>query len=216
MPPRAALWSLAVPVLAAAEAAKVLPGATVDVAQAADVLDAEAEALAPHVPTERNPAKQAALRLLGRLAVIWGTGQLGAVAATRLRAQINENAKASALATAIPEADHNEVMALEGGLGAGRELVVLRDGAGEHPRDAVRLAAVLAALGLDPGGAAATLPGGPVTRLAGSGAPLVRLARLTSFADHASVYLAVAAGVDPTAIATIDRVKANVAARAGG
>jgi glucose/mannose-6-phosphate isomerase len=92
MPPRAALWSLVVPVLAVAEAAGVLPGASADVPAAADALDAAAATLGPDVPTAANPAKQAAARLEGTLPVAWGTGLLGAVAAARFRTQCNENA----------------------------------------------------------------------------------------------------------------------------
>jgi glucose/mannose-6-phosphate isomerase len=216
MPPRAALWSLVVPVLAAAEAAGVLPGATADVPAVAEALDAEDADLGPAAPAGRNPAKRAAARLAGKLPVAWGTGALGAVAATRFRAQCNENAKVSAIGTALPEADHNEVMALEGGLGRDRELVVLRDEPGEHPRDPHRLEAVLEAVGLDAAGAwDADARDAPVLRRAGTGPALARLARLVAFADYTSVYLALARGVDPTAIATIDRVKAGVAARAG-
>jgi glucose/mannose-6-phosphate isomerase len=201
--PRAAFWSLVVPVCLAAEAAGVLPPLRDEVCAAADALDAEAEALGPQVPAAANPAKQAAARLHGRLPVVWGSGQLGAVAAGRFRTQCNENAKVSVVSAALPEADHNDVMALEGGLGDDRELVLLRDVAGEHERDARRIAAVCQAVGAD-----------PVVALAGDGPELARLARLVAFADFTSVYLAVARGVDPTPIHTLDRVKAALAAEA--
>jgi glucose/mannose-6-phosphate isomerase len=200
--PRAALWSLAVPVCLAAAAAGALDPLADQVRAAADTLDAEADALGPAVPTAANPAKQAALRLVGKLPVAWGGGQLGAVAATRLRTQCNENAKVSATAAAVPESNHNDVMGLEGGLGPGRELVLLRDPAGEHQRDARRIAAACEALGVT----------SPVVRTAGEGPPLVRLARLLSFVDFASVYLGLAIGVDPTPIDAIDRIKAALAA----
>jgi glucose/mannose-6-phosphate isomerase len=196
--PRAALWSLLVPVCSAAEGAGVLPPLHDEVLAAADALDAEAAALGPAVPTDANPAKQAAVRLLDRLPVVWGSGQLGAVAATRFRTQCNENAKIPVVSAALPEADHNDVMGLEGGLGPDRVLVLLRDEAGEHERDGLRIAAVLEALGVDD----------PVVRRAGEGPGLVRLARLTAFTDFASTYLAIARGVDPTPIRTLDRVKA--------
>jgi glucose/mannose-6-phosphate isomerase len=196
--PRAALWSLLVPVCSAAEAAGVLPPLRDQVLAAADALDAEAAALGPAAPTEANPAKQAALRLVGRLPVVWGSGQLGAVAAARFRTPCNENAKVSVVASAVPEADHNDVMGLEGGLGPGRALVLLRDQAGEHERDGRRIAAVLEALEVED----------PVERQAGDGPGLVRLARLTAFTDFASTYLAIAGGVDPTPIRTLERVKA--------
>jgi glucose/mannose-6-phosphate isomerase len=203
--PRAALWSLAVPVLLAAEARGVLAPVAADLGAAAATLDAEAAGLGPAVPTADNPAKRAALRLLDRLPLAWGTGQLGAVAATRFRTQCNENAKVTAVSAAVPEANHNEVMGLEGGLGRGRELVLLRDQAGEHERDGRRLAVVCQALGITD----------PVTRLAGEGPPPVRLARLTAFADFATTYLGVARGVDPTPIRTLDQIKAAMAAGAG-
>jgi glucose/mannose-6-phosphate isomerase len=196
--PRAALWSLLVPVCSAAEGAGVLPPLHDEVLAAADALDAEAAALGPAVPTDANPAKQAALRLLDRLPVVWGSGQLGAVAAARFRTQCNENAKIPVVSAALPEANHNDVMGLEGGLGPGRALVLLREEAGEHERDGLRIAAVLEALGVDD----------PVVRRAGEGPGLVRLARLTAFTDFASTYLAIARGVDPTPIRTLDRVKA--------
>jgi glucose/mannose-6-phosphate isomerase len=203
--PRAALWSLAVPVCAAASAAGVLPPLRDQVLAAADALDAEAAALGPAVATGANPAKRAALRLLDRLPVVWGSGQLGAVAATRLRTQCNENAKVPVVSAPLPEADHNDVMGLEGGLGPGRELVLLRDEAGEHPRDGRRIQAVLEALAVDD----------PVVRLAGEGPAMARLARLTAFTDFTSTYLAVARGVDPTPIRTLDQVKAALSAKAG-
>jgi len=203
--PRAALWSLVVPVCAAAEAAGVLPPLTDQVKAAADALEEEAAALGPAVPTASNPAKQAALRLLDRLPVVWGSGQVGAVAATRFRTQGNENAKISVVSGALPEVSHNDVMGLEGGLGPGRELVLLRDEAGEHERDGRRIQAACRALGVDD----------PVLRLAGDGPELVRLARLTAFADFATTYLGIARGVDPTPIRTLDQVKAALAAEAG-
>jgi glucose/mannose-6-phosphate isomerase len=200
--PRAALWSLVVPVCSAAEAAGVLPPLTDQVTAAADALDEEAAALGPEVSTAANPAKQAALRLLGRLPVVWGSGPVGAVAASRFRTQCNENAKVSVVSAALPEANHNDVMGLEGGLGPGRELVLLRDEAGEHDRDGRRIQAVLEAIGARD----------PIVRPAGKGPDLARLARLTAFADFTSTYLGIARGVDPTPIRTLDQVKAALSA----
>jgi glucose/mannose-6-phosphate isomerase len=200
--PRAALWSLVVPVCSAAEAAGVLPPLTDEVFAAADALDEEAAALGPKVETAANPAKQAAVALVDRLPVVWGSGQLGAVAATRFRTQCNENAKVSVVSGPLPEANHNDVMGLEGGLGPARELVLLRDEPGEHDRDPRRIQAVLAALGV----------ANPIQRTSGTGPALARLARLTAFADFTSTYLGIARGVDPTPIRTLDQVKAALSA----
>jgi glucose/mannose-6-phosphate isomerase len=203
--PRAALWSLVVPVCSAAEAAGVLPPLTDQICAAADTLDEEAAALGSKVPTSENPAKQAARRLLDRLPVVWGSGQLGAVAATRFRTQCNENAKITVVSGPLPEVNHNDVMGLEGGLGPDRELVLLRDEPGEHDRDPRRVTAVLKAVDAPD----------PILRTAGQGPDLARLARLTAFADFTSTYLGIARGVDPTPIRTLDEVKAALAAESG-
>jgi glucose/mannose-6-phosphate isomerase len=79
--------------------------------------------------------------------------------------------------------------------------VLLRDRAGEHERDARRIAAACEALGAT----------APILRAAGDGPALVRLARLLSFVDFTSVYLGLALGVDPTPIDTIGRIKAALA-----
>ena len=200
--PRAALWSLVVPVCSAAEAAGVLPPLTDQVLAAAEALDEEAAALGPAVSTAANPAKQAALRLLDRLPVVWGSGQMGAVAATRFRTQCNENAKVSVVSGALPEANHNDVMGLEGGIGPARELVLLRDEAGEHDRDGRRIQAVLKAIDARD----------PLVHSAGKGPDLARLARLTAFADFTSTYLGIARGIDPTPIRTLDEIKAALSA----
>ncbi|HEY8557435.1 MAG TPA: SIS domain-containing protein, partial [Actinomycetes bacterium] len=86
------------------------------------------------------------------------------------------------------------------------DLMVLRDQEGEHERDGRRLAVVCRTLGV----------ADPVTRLAGGGVPLARLARLVAFADFASTYLGIARGVDPTPIRTLDQVKAALAAEPEG
>ena len=96
-------------------------------------------------------------------------------------------------------------MGLEGGLGPSRELVLLRDQAGEHERDGRRVRAACQAIGVDD----------PVLRLTGDGPGLARLARLTAFADFTSTYLGIARGVDPTPIRTLDQVKAAMSAEAG-
>ena len=67
------------------------------------------ERLAPEVPVSRNPAKQLAARLQGRLAVVYGAGILEGVA-RRWKGQINENAKSWAFFESFPELDHNSVV----------------------------------------------------------------------------------------------------------
>lgn len=65
--------------------------------------------LEPGVPLARNPAKELAARLQGRLAVIYGAGILEGVA-RRWKGQINENAKSWAFFESFPELNHNSVV----------------------------------------------------------------------------------------------------------
>ena len=69
---------------------------------------------------------------------IWGAEGIGAVAAARWKAQMNENAKVPAWASALPELDHNEVVGWTDG--RGRELV--RDRAPRRGRASRRRRAV--------------------------------------------------------------------------
>ena len=65
-----------------------------------------ARSIGRDVPERRNPAKQLARRLAGRLPVFIGAEALAPVA-YRWRTQINENAKSWAIADELPEMNHN-------------------------------------------------------------------------------------------------------------
>lgn len=65
--------------------------------------------LKPEVPLSKNRAKQLAVRLRGRVPVVYGAAPYGAVA-KRWQTQLNENAKVLAFSSAFPEADHNELV----------------------------------------------------------------------------------------------------------
>ena len=68
--------------------------------------------------------------------LVWGGGTLGAVAALRWKADVNENAKAPAFFNFFPELDHNEICGFGQHGDVTRQLVTLvelRHG-GEHPR----------------------------------------------------------------------------------
>jgi len=155
-----------------------------------------------HIPRADNHAKQLAERLAGvDLAVAWGTQGAGGVAARRLAAQLNENAKLPAYPAVLPEADHNAIVGHSLRSSQPRSgLVIVRDPASEHERVAKRVA-----------------PSRDVTEehfawtaeiSAGGGAPLARIAELVTKIDLISVYAALARGIDPTPIAAIDELKA--------
>ena len=68
--------------------------------------------LGPELPAESNPAKQMALRIYGKLPVVYGGGILAEVAG-RWKGQFNENAKAWAFFEQLPELNHNAVVGYE-------------------------------------------------------------------------------------------------------
>lgn len=198
--PRALVWALAVPLLVAAGplGLGVVPAGQLEAAAAA--LEDVAQRCRVASESFVNPAKDLALRLHGVLPMIWGASPLMGVAAARLACQLNENAKLPAVAGVLPEANHNQVVTLDGPTPP--HLLLLRD-TEEHPQ-VRRRAEASAELAADRGVA--------LTQVTAEGAsPIERLARVVGLLDWASVYLALLAGVDPTPIAAIAELKARIA-----
>ncbi|MDP9398926.1 MAG: mannose-6-phosphate isomerase [Actinomycetota bacterium] len=225
-PPRTQLWALAVPLVLATEALGLLNSPPGALAATADRLDRLAERCAPGRERFENPAKILATELLDTLPLVWGSGDAGAAAAARLATQLQENAKLPALAGVLPEAGHNQVVAFDGpfaGAGSGSSgssgsgslddffrdrvdepigprlrLVLLRDEV-EHPLVRARAAVVPAVAGARDV---------PVSLLRAEGAStLERAASLIGIGDFASVYVALASGIDPLPIAPIAELK---------
>lgn len=198
--PRHSLGYLAVPVLVAL-------GLDAGLGEAVEVQAELAAACARDIKTADNHAKQLALRLAsGSVPLAWGARGLGAVAAYRLKCQLNENAKLPAYWAEIPELDHNEIVGLQepsplaGNLG----LVLLRDPHGEHPRVATRFTVTEELV---------RRRFAWIAEVAAAGeSPVARLASLLLLADLASVYTALELGHDPTPIPSIDRLKQALAA----
>lgn len=219
--PRVSLWTLATPILRIADVLNVAD-VPVDVLHAAaDLLDEFAIAYGPAVPLIDNPAKTLGLELAADLPMVWGSGELGPVAAYRMACQLAENAKLPSVHGEIPEANHNQVVAFDGPV-AGSEpledifrdrveepdaqrrlrLVLLRDSV-EHPQVALRA---------DVSEALAESRGIPVSKVTASGeSALLRLVSLLAVVDFASVYAALALGVDPSPIEPINELKARIA-----
>jgi glucose/mannose-6-phosphate isomerase len=170
-----------------------------------------------------NPAKSLALELAGTLPMIWGSSPLAGVAAYRFGTQLSENAKYPAVTGTLPEANHNQVVTFDGPFAAGPDrigrglgldepgeegppvplrLVILRD-SHEHPQVARRR---------EESAQLAAERGIGVSELAAAGGgPLQRLASLVQLIDYATVYLAIALGINPGPIAAIQELKARIA-----
>ena len=223
--PRSMLWAVAVPLLVMAErmgVARIGP----DVYElAASRLEEISHQCRPASESFVNPGKSLALDLVGELPMVWGTSALSAVAARRFASQLQENAKYPAIYGVLPEAAHSQAAAFDGPFaprssrlsapesGPGAEdmsdlpgwdldyeetepasgftalrLILIAD-PDEDQRVAAQRAAVTELAGQR---------GVGISELAMDGEhPLVRLAGVIQLADYASVYLAIASGIDP-------------------
>ncbi len=122
--------------------------------------------------------------------------------ALRWKGQLNENAKTTALFGVFPELTHNEIVNLVAS-GEERAVVVLRD-AGDPPLLVRQIGQTLGLLREE-------RVSDPVEIVASASDPLARQMELVSLGDHASVYLALLKGLDPTPVAPIVALKARMA-----
>ena len=201
--PRAALGHSLIPLLGIAQKLGWVADKSGDVSEAIAVMEAWAEELAPTVPADRNPAKQMAARLHGRIPFTYGAEHLSQVA-RRWTGQFNENAKHFAGFGVLPELNHNTVEGFGHPDGVGEPLTVfiLRSDR-YHPRNDLRCD--ITAEILDKKGIAweEVRPRGK-SRLA-------EALGLIHFGDWVSAYLALLNGEDPWQIASIGHVKKRLA-----
>jgi glucose/mannose-6-phosphate isomerase len=187
--------------------AVALAGAGPSLREEVEAAAALAESLAAEwgpAGAEDSEAKTLARALHGTLPVVVGA-ELTAPVAYRWKCQINENAGLPAFSSALPEADHNEVVGWAGTDGLGPFSVVFLDDPSAHPRNIVR--SELTAAEAEAGARV-------VERVTARGeTPLERLVSLVLLGDLVSLYLAVLSGTDPVDIAPLDRLKAALAQR---
>lgn len=226
-PARASLWALTVPVLLAARTLGLVKVNEADLAETATRLDADAERCRPGAESFVNPAKSLALGLAGSVPVVWGSSPLATVAARRFADTLAANARYPVIAGALGEAGRGRVGLLDGVFGGLAEtnrdifadpdegdedptrlrLVLLRDGGlnpeddadepvavEERRADAVQILAERRGVRCD-----------VVT--AEGGSALERLASLVAVPDFASLYLALAHGLDPMAVPAVSEMK---------
>ncbi len=206
-PPRNALGYALMPVLAIAGKAGILADKADDVEEATILMAHMAGRIAENVPLARNHVKQLAQRLEGRLPVIYGAGILSEVA-RRWKTQLNENSKLWCFWEELPEANHNAIV----GYGlppdiAARAFVIFLRAPALHPRTRLRYEFTRQALS-DAGVAT------DVVDAEGRSA-LAQMMSTIFFGDYLSLYLAVQAGVDPSAIGVIADLKRWLAEQPG-
>lgn len=202
--PRAATGYLFIPTVVVLQRLGLIPEVTSEIRDAISQLRTVRETLKPEVPVETNLAKKIALRLKGKIPVIYGSTGNTEVVATRWKGQINENAKAAAYWNVFPEMNHNEVVGFENPapLLKDIEVIILRDEQ-DHPQVQKRMEISKTIMGSAVAG---------ITEVWSSGSSnLSRTLSLTYTGDFVSVYLATLYGIDPTPVMMIDLLKGKLA-----
>ena len=223
--PRSMLWSAAVPLLVIAEQMGVARIGSDVYELAAIRLEEVSHQCRPASESFVNPGKSLALDLVGVLPMVWGTSALSEVAARRFTSQLLQNAKYPAICGVLPDAAHGQVAAFDGPF-APRSSRLSAQEPGSSPDELADLpgwdldyeeteqASGFTALRLiliaDSGeDQRVSAQRAAVTELAGQRGvgiselgmdgehPLVRLAGVIQLTDYASVYLAIASGIDP-------------------
>lgn len=198
--PRAGLGALAVPLILLLEKVGLFPGATGWVDAAVAQLEVRRDAL-----TTGDAAQRIARTIDRTIPLIFGAGPLGAVAAARWKAQVNENAKAPAFTATFPELCHNEIVGWGQNGDMTRQvftLVELRHDE-EHPQELRRFELVRDLM-------AEVVHEVVEVRAQGEG-PLAQLLDLTLTGDFVSLHLAAQEGIDPGPIPVLDDLKRALA-----
>ncbi|NPA27331.1 MAG: bifunctional phosphoglucose/phosphomannose isomerase [Chloroflexi bacterium] len=181
----------------------LIPDPRSDLERAIEAMRQQQASLRFDVPTPLNPAKRLAGQWVDRWVTVFGSGFLAPVA-RRWKGQINELAKAWAEFEVLPEADHNTLAGLLKPPALFREHMALFLDAEALParhRARVRLTQqVFMQAGLNTDRFLAP----------GEGA-LAQQWTALHFGDYAAYYLALAYGVDPTPVESIQTFKALLA-----
>jgi glucose/mannose-6-phosphate isomerase len=202
--PRAASGYLFAPLALILEELGLVEGAVRELEETVQVLLEVREGINPEVEGSDNLARQIALDLQGNLAVIWGSSAHSEIAAMRWKTQINENAKTPAYFNIFPELNHNEIVGFEApaDLLARLVVIILRDPE-DHPRVQRRID-ISTGIIRDRVHKIIEVPARGQSWLA-------RFYSLVYVGDYASYYLAQAYGINPTPVAVIDYLKAELA-----
>jgi glucose/mannose-6-phosphate isomerase len=225
-PARASIWALTVPVLLAARTLGLVKLTEADLAETAARLDMDADRCRPTAESFVNPAKSLALDLAGSIPIVWGASPLATVAARRFADTLASNARYPVVTGALGDAGRGRVGLLDGVFGAlaESERDIFADPEDEAPHTRIRVVLLrdggLSDEGRDDepavveekrGDALQTIAEARGVRVsvitAEGGSALERLASLVAVPDYASIYLALAHGLDPMAVPAVQEMK---------
>jgi glucose/mannose-6-phosphate isomerase len=200
-PPRSAMGYMFIPMLMAAHKVGIIRrDPTGDLQNAIALLEKAREQWNADVPFEKNPAKQLAAKLYGKLPILYGSQAYSSVVAFRWKTQLNENTKIHAYSNGYPEMNHNEIL---GWVLAKQQVpnlavVLLRDQM-ERPKIVARVETTKRLFAR----------AAEVHEVFAEGQSLLaRMLHAIYLGDWVSCYLALLYGVNPTDISYINLLKA--------
>lgn len=169
-----------------------------DMAKAADFLQTATVSWAPDVATANNPAKQLALEIMGKSAVVY-SGPKMHPAAYKWKISFNENAKHVAWLGQLPEFNHNEFIGWSKQPIDKPYVVIDLRSSLEHERVQKRFEVSARLLsGMRPE---------PQVVLAQGETILEQLLWLVTFGDFVTAYLAILNGVNPAPVELVEKFK---------
>ena len=205
---RSLLWALSTPLILLAGEFGLVQHARHGLAGAANRLDERAVECGVNNLTPDNPAKELSIHLTSGLPLVWGSGEVGAVAARRLGRQLAENADWPGIVGVLPEAVRTHAGLLRGPWArppgpddifrdrtqdeqpTPRLRVLLTRDAGEHPDTREIADAVLQTCD--------RMDVACVSVMGSGGHALEQLADLVGLLDFASIYAALMQHRDPS------------------
>lgn len=198
--PRYAVFYCLVALIAVLEDIGLVNGVEVarQLTAASHFLEGAVKAWLPTVPTEQNPAKQLAMEIAGKSAVVYG-GPLMSPAAYKWKISFNENAKNVAWWNELPEFNHNEFIGWSSHpVQKPYAIIELRSNL-EHERVQKRFEVSQKML-------SGRWPAPLVVDVQGSDI-LQQLVWAVAFGDFVTTYVALLNGVDPAPVDLVEKFK---------
>jgi glucose/mannose-6-phosphate isomerase len=202
-PPRTSLGYSTVPLLRVLARLGLVSDRSQEVEGALKGVRSGIEAYRLESPVTENQAKQLALKVHGKIPLIYGSQDRLDVMASRWRGQFAENGKQLGYSSALPEMNHNEIVGWEHPSDVLERLIpiFLRD-QDDHPEIQMRMELTKEAL---------SNKAGPVVEYWSQGESWMdRLWSLILLGDYASLYLAFLNKEDPVSVEAIDDFKARL------
>ncbi len=155
----------------------------------------------PTVPSDKNPAKRLALEMMGKSVVVYGGPKLFP-AANKWKICLNENAKNVAWCNQLPEFNHNEFIGWSSHPVTKPYAVIDLRSKLEHPRVQKRFEVTERLL-------SGKRPAPEIVEVQGKNL-IEQLLWAANLGDFTSLYLALLNGLDPTPVALVEKLKAEL------